>query len=84
MTRATQGAAEVAAVDAGYTRDDVLTVNRRRERVTVTMVERVCSGCGRKGLDVRAPWGGEGAMCASGVGCQGAADRAAKRAAGAR
>lgn len=81
MTRRAQ---EVAAVDAGYTRDDVLTVTRRREAVTVTMVERVCSGCGRRGLDVRAPWRGEGAMCAAGVGCQGIADRAAKRMAGVR
>ena len=50
----------------------------RRARVRVSVVARTCATCGRVALDVRAPWRGEGALCSSGVGCQGRADRAAK------
>lgn len=64
--------AETARVEAGYTRDEIPAgeiQTARRSAVRVTLVARTCETCGRTDLDVRAPWGDEGALCASGVGC---------------
>ncbi len=76
-----RAAAEVAATDDAYAHMMFApeAPSTRRAPVRVTLVARACGACGRVALDVRAPWGDEGALCASGVGCQGRADRHAKR-----
>ena len=55
----------------------------RRPVVTVSLLLRACSDCGRVAYDVRMDHDGL-PRCFSGVGCQGAADRAAQKAAGKR
>lgn len=71
---------EIASAEAAYSHTAFAeTLSQRRGPVAVTLVRRTCGACGRTSLDVRAPWRGEGALCSSGTGCQGRADRAAKR-----
>mgnify|MGYP003337511770 CR=1 FL=1 len=75
---------EIAQADAAYSHTAFIDAlpSKRNPEVRVTLVTRECSACGRVALDVRAPWRGDGALCSSGVGCQGRADRDAKRVAG--
>lgn len=74
-----RAAAEIAATDDAYAHMMFAPeTSIRRPTVRTTLVARTCGECGRVALDVRAPWGDEGALCASGVGCQGRADRAAR------
>lgn len=65
MTRAHT---EAAAVEAGYTRGEILTTTRRSP-VKVTMIERTCGVCGAVGYDVGVDAIGR-ARCFSGLRCR--------------
>ena len=60
---------ETATAEAGYSRDEVPAASLRKSPARVTLVERTCRVCGRKGLDVLPDLDGPGALCFSGTGC---------------